>query len=588
VAVRLLSGNEGTVEMAPEEGGYFQVFCPGVKSGDLYRYLLDGTVERPDPASRCQPQGVHGPSQVIDPGSHTWKDAGWQGVPLTDFIIYELHVGAFSTAGTFAGVAQRLDYLCELGITAVELMPVAQFPGDRNWGYDGVFPFAVQMSYGGPDRLKGLVDDCHRRGLAVILDVVCNHLGPEGNYLHAFGPYFTDRYRTPWGDAVNFDGPGSDGVRDYFIANALFWIAEYHIDALRLDAVHAIYDFSARHILDELGDAVHRLAATLGRPAYVIAESDLNDSRLIRPRALGGYGLDAQWNDDFHHALHALLTGERQGYYEDFGGFGRLFTAFTEGFVYSGGYSRYRQRRHGNDAADIDPWRFVVFAQNHDQVGNRWAGDRLARHLDPERLKLAAAAVLLAPYLPLLFMGEEYGESAPFQYFVNHADPALIEAVRGGRRQEFAEFAGAGEIPDPQAKATFLRSRINLGQRHHGQHELLYGFYCRLIELRKRNPSLGAVSRPCCRVSRTEAGTVLLVSREAGGQRSLCLLNFGPESTPVDLPQPGDWELLLDSSGSEWGGPGVVKTTRACYTLNAMSAAVLLLAQHRESDPPSS
>lgn len=591
VAVRQVSANSRTVELAPDsaqyplEGcgnGYFSGLVPNMEAGALYTYLLDGTLERPDPASRCQPQGVHGPSQVLDPFSHSWQDSDWRGMALTNFIIYELHVGTFSPAGTFAGIEQRLDYLCELGITAVELMPVAQFPGGRNWGYDGVYPYAVQMSYGGAEGLKSLVDACHRRGLAVILDVVYNHLGPEGNYLHAFGPYFTDRYRTPWGDAVNFDGPGSDGVRKYFIGNALFWIEEYHIDALRLDAVHGIFDFGARHILDELSEAVRDRAAMLGRQAYVIAESDLNDSRLIRPRREGGYALDAQWNDDFHHALHTMLTGERQGYYEDFGAFAQLRTAFAEGFVYAGDFSPYRQRRYGNDASDIDPLRFVVCSQNHDQVGNRKDSDRLAQHLDLERLKLAAGTVLLSPFLPLLFMGEEYGETAPFQYFVSHGDAALIEAVRRSRKAEFASFGWAGEVPDPQAEATFQASRIDIGLRHQGRHALLYSFYRRLIALRKKNACLGVVSRQSCTETQAGEGPVLLVARDAGDRRSLCILNFATAAVVVDLPGPGGWEVLLDSSGSEWGGPGVLPQGEGSgaggisYGANPMSVAVLL------------
>jgi maltooligosyltrehalose trehalohydrolase len=551
VAVRQLSTSKRTVALAAEGGGYFSGLVPGMEVGALYTYLLDGTQERPDPASRCQPQGVHGPSQVVDPGGHQWQDSAWQGLTLAEFIIYELHVGTFSPQGTFAGVEQRLDYLRALGVTAVELMPVAQFPGNRNWGYDGVYPYAVQMSYGGADGLKGLVDACHRQGLAVILDVVYNHLGPEGNYLHAFGPYFTDRYKIPWGEAINFDGPGSDGVREYVVGNALQWLEEYHVDALRLDAVHGIFDCGARHILAELSAAVTALATRIGRPVHLIAESDLNDSRLIRSRTQGGYALDAQWNDDFHHALHTVLTGERQGYYADFGEFGQLCTAFAKGYVYTGAFSPYRQRRHGNDASDIDPVRWVVCSQNHDQVGNRRDGDRLTRHLDLERLKLAAGAVLLSPFLPLLFMGEEYGEMAPFLFFVSHGDQALIDAVRRDRKAEFAATGWTGEGLDPQDEATFLASRIEIGLCHQGHHAVLLAFYQRLIALRKAYPCLGVVSREACTVTRPAHGPVLLLARKADNQESLCIFNFGTE--PAAIPWPESWQLLLDSSTTPWG-----------------------------------
>ena len=408
------------------QGEYFQGSLPAA-TGDRYWYWLDGALRRPDPASCSQPDGVHGPSQVRD-DSFVWNDSRWQGIALDKYIFYELHVGTFTPEGTFDGAISRLDYLRELGITAVELMPVAQFPGKRNWGYDGAFIFAPQNSYGGPDGLKRLVDACHSRGLAVTLDVVYNHLGPEGNYLHGFGPYFTDRYRTPWGDAVNFDGPDSDAVRHFFISNALYWISEFHMDALRLDAVHGIYDFSALHILRELTDAVHRRGAALGRQVHLIAESDLNDVRIINSPNSGGYGLDAQWSDDFHHALRALLTGDRAGYYGDFGQFSHLAISFREGFVLSGGYSLVRKRRHGNSSAAVPPCRLVVFSQNHDQVGNRMRGERSDEHLSTRQLKLAAATVLLSPYLPLLFMGEEYAETAPFPYYVNHGDPELMES----------------------------------------------------------------------------------------------------------------------------------------------------------------
>src|SRR5712692_3981273 len=358
VQVRLHGAPDRFVALEPAGQGYFQGAAKNAEPGSLYTYLLDGAKDRPDPASRIQPQGVHGPSQVVD-SRFDWQDAGWSGLPLPNYIFYEMHVGTFTPERTFEAVIPHLARLADLGITAIELMPVAQFPGSRNWGYDGVYPFAVQNSYGGPAALQKLVDACHRHRLAVALDVVYNHLGPEGNYLADFGPYLTDVYRTPWGPAINFDGAGSDEVRAFFIENALCWITEFHIDALRLDAVHAIVDRSARPFLEELGDAIHRCGQELGRHVYLIPESDLNDTRLIRPRETGGYGLDAQWSDDLHHALHVLLTGERHGYYADFGSLADLVKAWREGFVYDGCYSSYRQRRHGNSSRDLTANRFV-------------------------------------------------------------------------------------------------------------------------------------------------------------------------------------------------------------------------------------
>ena len=446
--------------MARRRRGYHEVLVDGVEPGTLYRYRLDGTLERPDPASRCQPEDVHGPSQVVD--SHfDWDDSAWCGIPLREYILYELHVGTFTPEGTFEAIIPYLPELKALGITAIELMPIAQFPGQRNWGYDGVYPFAVQHSYGGPDGLKRLVQACHRHGLAVVLDVVYNHLGPDGNYLGDYGPYFTERYKTPWGGALNFDGPYSDEVRRFFIDNALFWVTEFRIDALRLDAVHAILDHSAQPFLQELGLALQARAEHMNRRIYAIAESALNDTRIIRSRELGGYGLDAQWNDDFHHALRVLLTDDRGGYYQDFGELGHLAKAFREGFVYAGDYSAYRRRRHGHSSRHMPAQQFVVFAQNHDQVGNRMFGERLSQLVSLEALKLAASAVLLSPFIPLLFMGEEYGEVAPFQYFISHLDPQLVDAVRRGRREEFAAFAWQGEPPDPQDIATFQRAKLD-------------------------------------------------------------------------------------------------------------------------------
>jgi len=518
--------------------------------GSRYWYWLDGTLRRPDPAARRQPDGVHGASMVIDP-AFNWSDSKWRGIALEKYIIYELHVGTFSQPGTFDSVISRLDYLCDLGITAVELMPVAQFPGSRNWGYDGTFLFAPQNSYGGPDGLKRLVDACHARGLAVILDVVYNHLGPEGNYLHAFGPYFTDRYRTPWGDAVNFDGPGSDAVRHYFISNALYWITEFHFDALRLDAIHGIYDFSALHILQELTEALHSQAEAVGRRIHLIAESDLNDVKVIKTPKTGGYGLDAQWNDDFHHSLRTLLTGDQSGYYSDFGSFSQLVKSFREGFVLSGGYSSYRQRRHGSSSADVQPSKLVVFSQNHDHVGNRMRGERLSEHLSMQQLKLAAATVLLSPYLPLLFMGEEYAETAQFPYFVSHGDAELAESIRQGRSEEFAAFADQGSPPDPQSESTFLSAKLDQEQRHLDNHRDIFEFYQALIRLRKECAPLVNLSREGMHIVTCEEEQVLIINRSADNVRILCLFNYSDQIRVISPTFFGNaMHVLLDSTGA--------------------------------------
>ena len=532
-----------------QEGEYFQGVVQAVP-GDRYWYWLDGTLRRSDPASRCQPDGVHGPSQVID-ATFAWSDGTWRGIALEQYLMYELHVGTFTPDGTFDGVISRLDYLCELGITALQLMPVAQFPGERNWGYDGTYPFAPQNSYGGADGLKRLVDACHSRGLAVILDMVCNHLGPAGNYLQDFGPYSTDRYHTPWGDAINFDGPGSDQVRHYFISNALYWITEYHLDALRMDAVHGIYDFSALHILQELTGAVHRQGTALGRRVHVIADSDLNDVRVIKPPEAGGYGLDAQWNGDFHHALRALLTSDQSGCYCDFGLFSDLVKGFREGFVLSGGYSTFRKRRHGSSTADIPPGQLVVFSQNHDRVGNRKSGERLSKHLATDQLKLAAATVLLSPYLPLLFMGEEYAESAPFPYFVSHGDADLIERVRRERMEDSAVTVSPSSLPDPQAETTFLSAKLDQEQRQKGNQRGLYDFYLELIRLRKECATLSRLSRDGMQVIANEDEQVLAIVRIAGDDQVFCLFNYSDQDRVIPPPlASGTLRVLLDSTGN--------------------------------------
>ncbi|OGW49150.1 MAG: malto-oligosyltrehalose trehalohydrolase, partial [Nitrospirae bacterium GWC2_57_9] len=479
-----------------------------------------------------------------------------------------------------------LDHLKELGVTALELMPVAQFPGDRNWGYDGVYPYAPQNTYGGPSGLKSLVNACHRKGLAVILDVVYNHLGPDGNYLSDFGPYFTSRYKTPWGDAVNYDGAYSDEVRAFFIQNALYWISEFHFDGLRLDAIDAIYDLSARHVLAELADAVHRRAGELGRQAFVVAESDLNDVKLINPSALGGYGIDAQWSDDFHHALHALLTHERKGYYQDFGGIEHLKKAFQEGFVYSGSYSQYRKRRHGNSSRGVPARQFIVCSQNHDQIGNRMLGERLSSIISFEQQKLAAGCVLLSPFIPLLFMGEEYGEHAPFLYFVSHLDDQLVKAVREGRSLEFAHFEWDGTVPDPQDESTFLRSKIEPSLSREGRHRTLFLYYRELIQLRKALPALSAPEKNGLQAVKHEQEQVLIVRQGRPEDQILLLLNFRDRTATLPvLMAPGLWTRMLDSSSAEWDGPceHLGQTIRSAggdvtLTLNAHSVVVYTFA----------
>ncbi len=554
--VRLVAPGELLVPLQKGKAGYFQGVVAGVGPGARYFYRLDGAKDRPDPASRFQPEGVHGPSQVAAAG-FAWEDQCWCGLDLRDYAIYELHVGAYSPEGTLAAIIPHLEELRELGITALELMPVAQFPGNRNWGYDGVYPFAVQNSYGGPEALKRLVNACHRQGLAVILDAVYNHVGPEGNYLWDYGFYFTGLYRTPWGDAVNFDGPYSDEVRRFFIENALYWFEDCHVDALRLDGLHAIMDRSPRTFLEKLAQVVHTWGERSGRRVYLMAESDLNDVRLIRTRELGGCGLDAHWNEDFHHALHTLLTGEKDGYYQDFGELGQMAKGFREGFIYSGEYSEFRQRRHGSSSRGLPARRFIVFAQNHDQVGNRPRGERLTQLLSFEALKLAAGVIILSPFVPLLFMGEEYGEVAPFQYFISHTDPELVDAVRRGRREEFARFLGQAEPPDPASEETFQRSKLNHSLRQIEPHRVLWDFYWELLGIRRKFAGWGGPNEEDREVDHFEKERALLVRCPGGEVETALLINFGgkPASLSFSLPG-GRWDKVLDSAEARWRGPG--------------------------------
>jgi len=576
VQVRVLTGTRtGEWPLARRGGGVFEADVAGVSAGAEYLYVLADearSVARSDPASRSQPHGVHGPSRVVDPARFQWRDGDWRLPATGDLVLYELHVGTFTDAGTFDGVAAELPRLRDVGVTAIELMPIGEFPGARNWGYDGVALSAPQSTYGGPEGLARLVDAAHATGIAVVLDVVYNHVGPEGNHLADFGPYFTGRYRTPWGPAVNFDGPDSDEVRRWVVESARGWIRDYHVDGLRIDAVHAIHDASARHILDEVAAAVHEEAARTGRHAWVIAESDLNDPRLVRDRARGGYGLDAQWCDDFHHAVHAALTGERQGYYADFGGVAPVAKALADRFVYDGRHSTYRRRRHGAPATDVPADRFVVFVQNHDQVGNRPNGERLAALVPLDRQKLAAAVLLLSPYVPLLFMGEEYGETSPFLYFTSHGDPALVEAVRAGRRAEFARFAWEHHVPDPQAPETFLRSRLDRGRTRLP----LLRLYRDLLTLRRAEPLLRP-GMPAIRVAVEEAaGRVSLERTQAGHATLVASFNFAATSAVAALPTtPHGWEVVLATDDPRYGGGAPCAVDARGVTLAPWSAALL-------------
>jgi len=551
-------GRRKMIAMEPTGKGYFAVESDA-SPGYLYVYVLDDAEERPDPASRSQPHGVHAPSRIVDTGSFSWSDTEWKGLPLEDLIIYELHTGTFTPAGTFQGIIPYLPYLSrDLGVTALELMPVSQFPGERNWGYDGTYLYAPHEAYGGPEGLAALVDACHAHGLAVILDLVYNHLGPEGNYLWGFGPYFTDRYRTPWGPAINYDGPGSDEVRRFIVENALYWATEYHIDGLRLDAVHGIFDSSPIHILREIGETVHRQGQALGRQIHVIAESDLNDVRLIRPASKGGFGLDAQWSDDFHHSLHTLLTGEKEGYYQDFGSLDDMAVAFRDGFVYHGQFSRFRNRCHGTSSRTRPGRQFVVSSQTHDQVGNRARGERLSALVPPEALKLAAGLVLTAPFIPLLFMGEEYAETAPFLYFTSFEDQKLAEAVRKGRRKEFESFRWKDDIPDPQEPSTFYRSKLNLSLRNRPDHRVILEYYKRLIRLRRSHSALIGCDRSRMRLFRCGSEPVLILERRDRSETSRCLIlaSFSPEPVTVKPSAPaGSWRPLLSSYQREFGSP---------------------------------
>jgi maltooligosyltrehalose trehalohydrolase len=560
------AAGEHPLARAPGEQEFWQATIPGAVAGDRYGYRVNRGQLLPDPISRSQPDGVHASSEIVDPDAFRWTDQHWRGVTMADYVIYELHIGTFTTEGTFDAAIRRLADLRALGVTAIELMPVGEFPGRRNWGYDGVQLYAPHHAYGGPAGLKRLVNAAHGLGLGVMLDVVYNHVGPEGNYLDQFGPYFTDTYRTPWGRAVNYDGPGSDGVRRWAHDNALYWVTEYHLDALRLDAVHGIYDFGALGFLEELSDEVHEVGRQLGRKIQLMAESDLNDPRLVKPPEEGGFGLDAQWADDFHHTLHSVLTGERQGYYQDFHGIADIADVYREPFFYARRYAPHRQRTHGRSSAGVPRQRFVVASQNHDQIGNRALGDRLTTLVPRDRQRLAAALVLLSPYIPLLFMGEEYGETAPFLYFTEHGDPALIEAVREGRGREFAAIGQSAEPSDPQAEDTFVRSRLRWNTRDSEEGQQALALYRDLLALRREEPAL----RPGESDVHDHEGpgwlTVLRLlplthdihDHMRSRRALLCVFNLSGrvQRVPVLPEMLGQWRLRLSTDAVGYGGTG--------------------------------
>lgn len=550
--------------MKKDEMGYWHTDVVGVVPGTRYFFRLDRNKKLPDPASRSQPEGVHGPSMVI-PEEYPWEDNKWRGLPMSEMIIHEIHVGAFTASRDFKGVISKLPYLKKLGITALELMPVAQFPGDRNWGYDGVCPFAVQNSYGGVQGLKELVNAAHLAGIAVILDVVYNHQGPEGNYLAEYGPYFTQKYRTGWGQAINFDDAWCDGVRNFYWQNALMWLDEFRLDGLRLDAVHAISDSGAIHFIEGLSELVRALEKKTGCKKVLIAEFDLNNPRYVLPNDRGGYALDGQWIDEFHHALHSLLTGEVDGYYEDFGKTGHLARALRDSYVYTGQYSVHRKKLFGRQPVGTTYDQFVVFSQNHDQIGNRMLGDRLTTLVSKEALKLAAVATLLSPHVPLLFMGEEYGEKNPFQYFISHTDKKLVELVRKGRKDEFAHFNWEGEVPDPQAEETFERCMLSWSVEHSPESQELFALYQWLISFRKNRIALKGNSRDTLNII-SASDALVVFERKFQNDHIVIVLHFNEEHTTYKIPLNQKLTKIFDSASSQWGGP--LKTLDQVATLD--------------------
>ncbi|MFJ6168284.1 malto-oligosyltrehalose trehalohydrolase [Micromonospora orduensis] len=561
--VRLHLPGDTDHEMRAAADGWWRVEVPG--GGPDYAFLLDDDdTPLPDPRSAWQPEGVHGPSRLYDHSAFDWSDGAWTGRQLPGSILYELHIGTFTPEGTFDAAIDRLDHLVSLGVDLIELLPVNAFNGEHNWGYDGVCWYAPHQPYGGPDGLKRFVDAAHAKGLGVILDVVYNHFGPSGAYAPRFGPYLAEQSNS-WGRSINLDGPHSDEVRRYIIDSVLMWLRDYHVDGLRLDAVHALPDSRAVPILEELAVAVESLSTHLGRPLSLIAESDLNDPRLITPREAGGFGLHAQWNDDAHHALHTLLTGERQGYYGDFGSLETLSDVLTGGFFHAGTWSSFRNRHHGRP---VDPripgHRFVAYLQNHDQIGNRATGDRISASLSPSLLRVGATLLMTAPFTPMLFMGEEWAASTPWQFFTSHPEPELASAVRTGRRREFASHGWPeGDVPDPQDPQTFVRSRLDWAELDKPEHREMLAFYQRLIALRRSTPDL---SDPRMHAVSVQHGDQFLLMRRGD---TLVVANLAGRGQGVSLPGVARRVLLATGEG--------VTVMRDRIELPAETAAIVAL-----------
>ncbi|QIA09073.1 malto-oligosyltrehalose trehalohydrolase [Draconibacterium halophilum] len=547
------------IEMQPQQRGYWSATIENTKPGTRYKYRLNDSQSYPDPASLSQPDGVHEASEVVNLKNFEWTDDDWKNIPLKEMIQYELHTGTFSSTGNFDEIRQKLKYFKELGINTIEILPVAQFSGHRNWGYDGVYPFAVQNSYGGAHELMTLVNECHKNGIAVILDVVYNHFGPEGNYVGNFGHYFSGKYSTPWGKPINFDEAYSDGVRNYIIQNVLMWCRDFHIDGLRLDAVHSIFDFGAKHIMQELAEKLDVLSHETGWEHYLIAESHLNDVKYISPVSSGGYGLDAQWSDDFHHAIHTLTTNERNSYYMDFGETQQLSKSIKDVFVFDGQYSEFRKKTYGNSTANNPGEQFVIFNQNHDQVGNRMNGDRLISLTDFETAKTIAATMFVTPNVPMLFMGEEYGERNPFYYFVSHQDPELNRLVREGRKEEFKDFYdNTNNAVDPDSTEAFENSKLSWNIEDNAEKKAMFGCYQTLIRLRKEHPVLQLTDKNNLKIS--EQGKLIVLERWQEERRLFAVINFEDKEKSLKV-QPNTNKPLtriFGSSEKSWNGPGEI------------------------------